>query len=665
MRNLGLCILLSVAVLTVYACSTANQGSVPIPTEDNRETFSVEVVGGMGSFTPEMVVEETTGGVAVTVKATEAEELAGANFNLHYDSKLFSPEKVELTDFLGIHEQVLSLTILDGKDHVAVGVAQIHNRGGIPVNGSGDLATVFFNNGPATTMRHASAAPGGDDNAVSDLLITGQSADAISLRWTEVNLGDYDNNSEVNMADLTPIAILFGRSDFTPHVKLVDGDRNGEVNLADISVIAKNYQNTINGYTIYTDGAGTENIGEGRTVLRENFPVFPDMPVVYTYTGSYDPLVPAMFTVRPAHEQGPVLSTGEVSNIAEAVIEEGPPETPTNIGASSGEGVGSGNIYVAWTKSTFTNQYDVAAYEIQRSVSGAGSWVPLPEVEGAFDSHLDTGLVDQAYDYQVRARDYTDLTSDWSAIATATPWFLPPPPPPVNVTAVPSLSEGAAVRVEWDAPVGVTVTSYIIYGQEQGGAGFVEVGSTDFGSTEYFTHTGLAQATTYEYQVSLVNDSFTESAPSEIVSSMCSEEGDIAIISLTTDKRVHYNDGGDADAATITVVSDTPADSVEWGVSPVGSVTGTGSSVTYKPAPGTDPQVITITCTVHKGSGEDSRTIKMHLTDETIKTGLGDGGRYIEFTGIACNVVPDAPYRPFSYYMDGETTVLINKWGIW
>ena len=55
-------------------------------------------------------------------------------------------------------------------------------------------------------------------------------------------LGDYDQNGEVNAADLVPLARHLGKSDInTTFLSHVDGDANGEINVADIVPIASRY----------------------------------------------------------------------------------------------------------------------------------------------------------------------------------------------------------------------------------------------------------------------------------------------------------------------------------------------------------------------------------------------------------------------------------------
>lgn len=98
-----------------------------------------------------------------------------------------------------------------------------------------------------------SSAPSGVQNVVTDLELV-EDAGNYSLMWTYVNVGDYDQNSEVNLADITPIALNFSATSADANwdeAQLADGDGNGEVNLADITPIAVNFLAAVASYNVY------------------------------------------------------------------------------------------------------------------------------------------------------------------------------------------------------------------------------------------------------------------------------------------------------------------------------------------------------------------------------------------------------------------------------
>ena len=75
-----------------------------------------------------------------------------------------------------------------------------------------------------------------------------------SLVWSYRNVGDYDWDGEVSVADITQVADFFGYTapdGQTPSYKLkADGDGNGEVGVSDITPIAYNYLSAVSGYII-------------------------------------------------------------------------------------------------------------------------------------------------------------------------------------------------------------------------------------------------------------------------------------------------------------------------------------------------------------------------------------------------------------------------------
>ncbi|MEZ5337125.1 MAG: hypothetical protein R3F46_02580 [bacterium] len=134
--------------------------------------------------------------------------------------------------------------------------------------GSMDLSIAPLGGGiPETRIQLSGLAPTRDpsilavDNRVSDFIVSPAPDNYLKLNWTAVNLGDYDHNGEVNVADLIPLALYFGESsgDSEPWSRFnprywVDGDGNGELNIADITTIARNFGNTIDHFHLYADG---------------------------------------------------------------------------------------------------------------------------------------------------------------------------------------------------------------------------------------------------------------------------------------------------------------------------------------------------------------------------------------------------------------------------
>ncbi|MCB1221943.1 hypothetical protein KDL30_14880 [bacterium] len=107
-------------------------------------------------------------------------------------------------------------------------------------------------------------------NAISDLHIWRDQPGNQDYRisWTYENIGDYDLNGEVNVADLTRIAVYFNAKIGDPNwssARVADGDGNGEVNISDVTPIGVHFKNFIGSYRIegtMADGSETWTVVE-------------------------------------------------------------------------------------------------------------------------------------------------------------------------------------------------------------------------------------------------------------------------------------------------------------------------------------------------------------------------------------------------------------------
>jgi len=124
----------------------------------------------------------------------------------------------------------------------------------------------------------------GEGNLIADLALSDAGGGNVLLEWTQVNVGDYDLNGEVNVADLQPIALNISQT-YDPLAAgtrnnplfWVDGDFNGEINPSDITPIATHYTSTVAGYNIYHNGSllpGDPTVPAANGVEREGLPPF-------------------------------------------------------------------------------------------------------------------------------------------------------------------------------------------------------------------------------------------------------------------------------------------------------------------------------------------------------------------------------------------------------
>jgi PKD repeat protein len=103
----------------------------------------------------------------------------------------------------------------------------------------------------------ASTAPTSGASAPALLLNPGSGM----LSWGHSLNGDYDQNGEVNISDLTPLGIRIGNSnggqpfDYYSADAVVDGDSNGEINISDVTQIGVNYGRVVKNYNVYTSAS--------------------------------------------------------------------------------------------------------------------------------------------------------------------------------------------------------------------------------------------------------------------------------------------------------------------------------------------------------------------------------------------------------------------------
>ncbi|MCH7471437.1 hypothetical protein IIA79_00595 [bacterium] len=160
------------------------------------------------------------------------------------------------------------------------------------ITGNLDICRLLFAPGPANVSKVTSKPPEGNGNAFT---ISGSlnEANVPTLDWQEAMQGDGDNNGEVNIADITPLALSFGA---TPNpvnpadsqARDADYDGNGEVNISDITPIGLNFGATLAGYVILS-GPGAASLAEleelPRSIMFDPKPSTPDGELFWDWTG--------------------------------------------------------------------------------------------------------------------------------------------------------------------------------------------------------------------------------------------------------------------------------------------------------------------------------------------------------------------------------------------
>jgi len=166
-------------------------------------------------------------------------------------------------------------------------------------------AILSFAPGSDNTERMTAKAPSGDDNSVDDLLVE-DDAGNWRLTWTEKNLGDYTNDGEVGIPDITPIATHFDEAvnhdDPDDIAAIIDGDFNNEVGVSDITPIATNYLHKVAAYSIYRFEPGVGWSKVDSTDRPEPDPAW--RPLVYNFSDALATSADTFYAVLPADDDG-------------------------------------------------------------------------------------------------------------------------------------------------------------------------------------------------------------------------------------------------------------------------------------------------------------------------------------------------------------------------
>ena len=193
------------------------------------------------------------------------------------------------------------------------------------------------------------------------------------------------------------------------------------------------------------------------------------------------------------------------SNVASATT-QGPPSTPTNLGATV---ISATQINLSWNASS--SSAGLANYIVQRC-QGAGctnfSQIGTPTGTSLSDTGLAQGTT---YVYRVQAKDVNGNLSGFSNSASAT--TQTPPSTPSNVNA--NATSATQITVTWTASSStVGLANYIVQRcQGSGCTNFAQVGTP---TATTFNDSGLTSTTTYNYQVQAIDTAGNLSAFSAV-----------------------------------------------------------------------------------------------------------------------------------------------------
>ena len=329
------------------------------------------------------------------------------------------------------------------------------------------------------------AAPQGPGNAVFDLGLSVTDPDGaegllpptgIELSWTERQLGDYDQNGEVGISDLTPLGLYFssaidyddpadhngiehwptgdpaGLGAFNWRLARVDGDGNGELNIADITPIGMNWKATISGYRVYRKLDG----GEYELLPSMEDPELPytltrpaiesDAPVRYAFSdvppadGAY------MYYVAPYHQAAD--DEGSPSNLVEAAFNTVIPENELPVAVLTADpAAGTVPLLVSFDGSA-SSDADGGLVRFEWDYDGDGIF--------DFDS-VDVSTTEHSYSSLGEFAPTLRVTDNRGGIATATAEVSVALPPNSAPTAGFSVSPAEGGTLDQEVPLEVII----------------------------------------------------------------------------------------------------------------------------------------------------------------------------------------------------------------
>jgi hypothetical protein len=249
----------------LVACQSADNSAALGTAASSRtaaDTFSLHVseqsIYDSAQFNLSVVTEAEA--AVVSLEVNNASGLKAAYIDLAYDPEQWQPADSGASGLLaGDDAQLLELSIADQTGVVTHGQVLADWPECDGFSGDGVLATFRF--APPGTVaspdrndgRSAAIVPD-SDKAAHYLNYNGKSS---VFLWYYVNPGDYDQNGEVGITDLTPLGANFndeGPFAVTDVRSVVDGDGNDVINIADITPIGVNFGNRIDSFAVYGGG---------------------------------------------------------------------------------------------------------------------------------------------------------------------------------------------------------------------------------------------------------------------------------------------------------------------------------------------------------------------------------------------------------------------------
>jgi hypothetical protein len=252
--------MLTVLVLMAIACGS-NNSSVSALADQQRGTsgFSLNMlsdpsIAGSTAKSYDLSTEDRGQEVVVSVNATGASNLKALYFEMTYDARHYRPMSVDASKAMGVKADLVCLQVLTEPGKLTYGQVLTNWGSQTGFTGNAAIASVLFKKLPAEALRTLSTAP---DNLGSQSTLIWDSG-THTLSWYYRNTGDYNQNSQVGIDDLTPLGAHWLQAATPPPfpetsvLSVIDGEVNGLLNIGDLTPIGVNWgKSAAGGYNIY------------------------------------------------------------------------------------------------------------------------------------------------------------------------------------------------------------------------------------------------------------------------------------------------------------------------------------------------------------------------------------------------------------------------------
>ncbi len=323
-----------------------------------------------------LAAERSALGLEVAVCAAKDTELPrNLLLFLRFDPQRFNPREAKLPGELFPARTHLQLTLTNQRGFIPIAAAALPFASPVRVKAADEIARALFTLEAQPTSRSVSAAPTGTGNVVE---ITAQVlGDNIRCLFSERNIGDYNLDGTVGVADITALAQHWNHKNEDVQDAVIDVDNSIDgVGITDITPIAIHFGTVLSGYDIeleFTPEGGSAGVFtripnetdvNKPTLTRPNVTLPSGWPS-YTFIADNQGYGTYRFRAYPI---GATLGErGVVSNTSACVYKNLPPAPPSSLFVTATTRT---TVTLGWNPSPAT---DLQGYNIYMTDNPAGT----------------------------------------------------------------------------------------------------------------------------------------------------------------------------------------------------------------------------------------------------------------------------------------------------